>query len=130
MLRRAVIQHIKVSVSELNGRVYQAFLAPPNIEKPYSTVKIPTARGSGIITYAGTQPVEVRVYDKQNSFISLDELERNIIASLNGAEITDQNDGEKYCLTWAPGGGDFIDDEKKLIGRLILFEAAALFERS
>lgn len=130
MLRRAVIQQLKDNVPGLDGRVYEAFLAPPNVSKPNCTVKVSASRGSGIIAYAGTQPVEIRIYARQESFKLLDEIEQGIVECLNGIEITDQNDGEKYCLTWVPGGGDFIDEDKKLIGRLILFEAAILFERS
>lgn len=126
MLRRAVIKKLMDSVQELNGQAYEAFLAGPSTPKPYATVKLSSSRGAGAISYAGAQPVEVRIYNAQGTFKSLDGLESSIISSLNGAEITDQVDNEKYCLEWVPGGGDFADEEKRLIGRLIVFEAAAL----
>jgi hypothetical protein len=127
MLRRAVIQKLRDSVSALNSRVYQAFLAPANGSRPYATVKIPAARGSINIGFAGAQPVEVRVYDDQTSFIDLDSLEQAIRTALHGKEINDQN--EKYYLQWVPAGGDFVDEEYNLIGRLVMFEAALLYER-
>lgn len=127
MLRRAVIQRLRSHVAALGDRVYQAFLAPANADRPYATVKLPTQRGSPAITFAGTQPVEVRIYDDRASFVGLDELERAVIAALHGAEAEDA--GEVYRLDWVPGGGDFVDEEHDLIGRLVVFEAAALQER-
>jgi len=128
MLRRAVIQHLKANVPSFGGQVYQGFLAPHNVQPPYATVKTPTGRGSPMISYAGTQPIEVRIYNDQSSFVGLELLERAVIEALNGQEIVDQDDGEHYFLEWVPGGGDFVDEEKKLIGRLVMFEAALLFE--
>lgn len=127
MLRRAVIQRLRDQVSGFGGRVYQAFLAPPDAGRPYATVKLPTQRGSPVIAFAGTQPVEVRIYDDRASFVSPDTLEQAVIAALTGAEVEDA--GETYRLDWAPGGGDFVDEEHGLIGRLVVFEAAVLHER-
>ncbi|HHY95086.1 MAG TPA: hypothetical protein GX513_08770 [Firmicutes bacterium] len=112
----------------MSGRVYQAFLAPPNTARIYVTVKVPGSRGSPNITYAGTQPVEIRVYGDPDSFANLDQAERAIVDVLHGAEVTDAVDLERYSLSWVPGGGDFADEELRLIGRLLLFEAAALHE--
>lgn len=127
MLRRAVVQRLK-GLPSLSGRVYQAFLAPPNTARIYVTVKVPGSRGSPNITYAGTQPVEIRVYGDPDSFANLDQAERAIVDVLHGAEVTDAVDLERYSLSWVPGGGDFADEELRLIGRLLLFEAAALHE--
>jgi len=131
MLRRAVIERLRNQVPELGARVYQAFLAPVDVGRPYATVKVPTARGSPAITYAGTQPVEVRLYDDRSSYIGLDELEGAVIAALHGAEISDTHEDPpgRYVVQWVPGGGDFVDDERDLIGRLVMFEAAALHEK-
>lgn len=127
MLRRAVIQKLK-TLPSLGGRVYQAFLALPSTARLYVTVKVAAARGSPDVAYAGAQPVEIRVYGDPDSFANLDEAERVIVDALHGAEVTDANDGERYLLSWVPGGGDFVDEELRLIGRLLLFEAAALHE--
>lgn len=127
MLRRAVIQSLK-AILELNGRVYQAFLVPAHALRPYATVKAPVSRGTPGFSYGGVQPLEVRIYDDQTSFDGLDVLERAVTDKLHGREITDQNDGERYFVQWVPGGGDFIDEEKRLIGRLLVFEAALLHE--
>lgn len=129
MLRKAVINHLIANATGLGGRVYQAFLAPSGVVKPYATVKLATSRGSPGISYAGDQPVEVRIYDDQASFVPMDELEIEVIKALNGIDIVDPDGGERYCLQWDPNGGtDFVDEEKKLIGRLITFEGALLFE--
>ena len=122
-----MIQHLRDQVAALGGRVYQAFLAPPDVARPYATVKLVTQRGSPSISFAATQPVEVRIYADRASFVELDTLEQAVIGALHGAEIQDA--GETYRLDWVPGGGDFVDDEHDLIGRLVMFEAAALNER-
>jgi len=131
MLRRAVIERLRGQVSTLGGRAYQAFVAPPNAAKPYVTVKVPGARGSAAITYAGTQPVEVRLYDDPASFVALDALEAAVITALHGVEVEDSHEASpgRYRLDWVPGGGDFVDEELSLIGRLVTFEAAILNER-
>lgn len=129
MLRRAVIEHLKANAAGLGGRIYQAFLAPAKPGKSYATVKLATSRGSPGISYAGDQPVEVRIYDDQVNFVSMDGLEAEVIEALHGIDIVDQVDGGKYCLQWDPSGStDFVDEEKQLIGRLVTFEAALLFE--
>lgn len=131
MLRRAVIQRLRAQVSTLGGRAYQAFVAPANAAKPYVTVKVPAARASAAISYAGTQPVEVRLYDEPASFIALDDLEAAVVAALHGVEVEDSHETPpgRYRLDWVPGGGDFADEELSLIGRLVVFEAAILNER-
>ena len=129
MLRRSVVQKLD-AVPGLTGGAHQAFLAPPDADKPYASVKLPASRGSGVISYAGTQSVEVRIYLPEESFITLDQLEAEIILTLNGVLLTDQVDGGKYELQWVPGGGDFTDEEKSLIGRLIIFETGIVNERS
>lgn len=126
MLRRAVIQKIKTGVPDLKNRVYQAFLAPPNVKLPYATVKLATPRGSTNISFAGTQPVEVYLYNSQDSFIFLDALELAVTAVLHGIEIEDSQTQEKYYLNWATGSGDFVDTEKSLIGRMVTFNAALI----
>ncbi|WP_298272226.1 hypothetical protein [Geobacter sp.] len=129
MLRRAVIQHLKVQVPALGGRVYQAFLAPPGTTRPYATVKLPGIRGSPAISYAGAQQVEIRIYGDRDTFTALDQIEADVIGALHGIEVLDATDGSQHQVDWLPGGGDFPDDDKGLIGRLVMFEAAVLFER-
>jgi len=130
MLRRAVIQHLRTNVAILGGRVYQAFLAPPDTTRPYATVKLPAARGSPVLRSGGTQPVEVRLYTEPASFVELDDLELDVVAALHAVDIVDQDDGEVYRLRWMPGGGDFHDETRDVISRLVYFEAAVLVERS
>ena len=127
MLRRAVIQALK-DVPALGGRVYQAFLAPANTGKPYATVKVPAARGDPQLARAGTQPLEVRLYADPDTFASLDQLESAVIDAVNGKEISDVVSGSVFHVEWEPGGGDFQDDQRQLIGRLVMFEAAVLHE--
>lgn len=132
MLRRAVISRIKDQVPALGGRVFQAFLAPASAARPYATVKLPGAIGSPDISYAGTQPVEVRIYTDPTSFTDLDTVEASVIGCLHGAEIQDaaEDPPGRYRLDWLPGGGEFHDEERHLIGRLVMFETAVLNERS
>lgn len=129
MLRRAIIQHLKAQVPGLGGRVYQAFLAPPGTTRPFATVKLPGIRGSPAISYAGAQQVEVRIYGDRDSFTALDPLEADVIGALHGIEVQDATDGSLHQLDWVPVGGDFTDDDKGLIGCLVTFEAAVVFER-
>lgn len=131
MLRRAVVNHLRSEVPDLRGRVYQAFTAPATAQTPYATVKLPGGRGSAEITWAGTQTVEVRLLTKSQSFVELDSLESEVIQALNGVEIMDTADNPPtaYRLIWVPGGGDFPEEDRQQIGRLVTFEVAVLFER-
>lgn len=130
MLRRAVIQHLRQQVPALGGRVYQAFLAPANTPRPYATVKLMDGGASLRISFAGEHLIEVRLYeDMAGSFVTLDVLAGQVIAALNGRTITDSASGEKYDLYWVPGMNDFVEEYRRLIGRLVRFRAAALFER-
>lgn len=129
VLRTAIIQHLKAQVPGLGGRVFQAFLAPPATSRPYATVKLPGIRGSPAISYAGAQQVEVRIYGDRDTFTALDQMEADVIGALHGIEVADATDGSHHQVDWVPGGGDFPDDDKGLIGRLVTFEAAVLFER-
>ena len=126
MLRRAVVQKLK-TLTALKG-AYQAFLAPADASKPYATVKLSDLIGDPGIKYAGAQQVEVRIYDVLDSFIALDTIEGAIVAALNGRNITDSVTGHEFHMEYSPGGGDFVDEEKELIGRLVRFEAALVRE--
>ncbi len=128
MLRQAVIQKLKL-IPLLHSRIYQAYTAPHNAPKPYATVKFATQRGSTVISYAAFQPIEVRIYNDITSFDGLDAIESDVISALNGVEISDASTGERYRLEWVSGSMDFVDEERGMIGRLIIFEAAVLFER-
>ncbi|MEX0975039.1 MAG: hypothetical protein WD024_06825 [Bacillota bacterium] len=127
MLRRAVIQALK-AVALLGGRAYEAFLAPSDVGKPYATVKIPDVIGDPVIGYAGTQPVEIYLYADPYSFIPLDDVEAAVMAALNRQDVVDAMTGHLFHVEWTPGGGDFADDVKRLIGRLVRFEAAVVHE--
>lgn len=126
MLRDAVIQCLATQVHGLGGRIYQAFLAPANAPKPYATVKMAGDIGSADIGHAGIAQTEVRIYDEQASFSGIDALEAEVIAALHGQIITDPDTGAQYYLQWVPGAGDFVDDELKLIGRVVRFHSASL----
>ena len=130
MLRRAVVNALK-AVPLLGARVYQAFTAPADAQAPYATVKMPGGRGSAEITWAGTQTVEVRLLTKSQSSVDLDTLEASVIQALHGIDVMDvaESPPTSYRLTWVPGGGDFVEEDRQQIGRLVTFEAAVLFER-
>lgn len=128
MLRDAIIKKLK-AVPGLGGRIYEAFLAPHNAAPPYATVKMASQQRSTAIWYAGTQPVEVRVYNDMTSYKALDAIERDVVAALNDVELQDV-DGNRYYIRWVAGGIDYTEDERKLIARLVNFEAAIIMERS
>ena len=118
-MRAALINRITAQVPGLGGRVYQAFTAPAKKVPPYCTVKLPDIVGSGAITYAGTQRIEVRLYGPAGSFLLLDTLAAATIKALNGHMVGGT------LVQWAPGGGDFVEEDGEL-GRILFFEAAAL----
>ena len=126
MLRPAVIETLKARVAALGGRVYEAFLVPVDAGKPYASVKLAGERGSPSIGFAGDQAVEVRLYTRQTSFGDLDLLEGAVMAALNGKEITDSGDGNRYCVEVGPGRGDFVEADK--IGRLLTFDSGVIHE--
>ena len=125
MLRQAVLDTLMSRVPILGGRVYEAWVAPDKAGGlPYATIKLPGIRGSTAISFAGSQPVEVRLYNDRSSFIPLDMAERAVIEVLTRGPVADGPD--QFSLQWVPGGGDFEDDEFNLIGRLVMFEAAVV----
>jgi len=128
MLRRAVVNRLTERVAGLGGRVYQAFLAPADAGRPYATVKLPQPIRSADIGYAGNQEIEVRLYTDPTSFTELDELEVEVMATLNGATVVDDYDGGAYYLEAMPGGADFNDEDKSLIGRLLRYATGTLSE--
>jgi len=128
-LRRAAIERIKAALPSVGGRVYQAFLAPVDAVAPYVTVKVGDERGDVNIPWIGFPAVEVRLYGKPLSFVSLDELEGQVIQALQGVPIADPQTGRVYQLRWLPGFGDFNDPQKNLIGKLVRFQAVRIMER-
>lgn len=129
-LRRAVVSQLKNHISALEGRVYQAYLTPANVKPPYCTVKLAGIRGSVNLPYAADQGIEVRLYNDQTCFIPLDALEQQTLVALNGIVITDDDTGLRYWIKWVPfGSTDYIDEEHKLIARLVFFETAVIHER-
>jgi len=127
MLRRAVISKLK-TLNSFEGRVYQAYLVPVNTPRPYLTVKFAGQRVAPAIRIAGSERIEVRIYNEPTSFLSLDSLEAEIVAACHGTH-EDPETGNRYELDWQPSGADFHDNIQNLIGRLVVFEAAVLHEK-
>ncbi len=128
MLRRAVIQHLKGAAPSLGGRVFQAFLAPANTPRPYATVKLADGGASPRISFAGAHLIEVRICDDYTSdFISLDAITDEVVRALHGKTVEDAETGEKYEVFWIPGMVDYAEADRKIIGRLVRFQAAAIF---
>ena len=128
-IRRAVIQQLKNQVHALSGRVYQAFLAPVNIGTPYAAVKFATERQSANVSFAGTQTIEVYLYRRLDNFVSLDAIRQDVIKALNGVVITDSESNARFVLRWVGSVGDVVDEDRKLIGTLVSFDAATVQER-
>lgn len=125
-VRRAVIEHLQVSIPAFGGRVYQAFLAPVNTLTPFATVKIAGLRGAIELADAGDQQIEVRIYRKQDDFAALDIIRHAVITALNDQVIS----VEQYRIRWVPTGPlDFVEEEKKLLGCLITFEVPVIYQR-
>jgi len=129
MLRRAVIQQLKQHVTGLGGRVYQAFLAPVDAGRPYATVKLVDGGASTRISFAGDHVIEVRLYDDYTSFVGLDTLAQDTVLALSGRIVTDADTGNRYEVFWLPVMNDFVEEDRKLIGRLVRFRAAAIYGR-
>ncbi len=105
----------------VGGRAFQAFLAPATTSPPFITVKLATRIGGR----RGLQPVEIYIYAAQTSFVELDALEQEVIRVLHQRELVDTETGLRYILCYAPGAGDAVDVERKLINRVITFTAAS-----
>ncbi|WP_228378983.1 hypothetical protein [Thermoanaerobacter thermohydrosulfuricus] len=130
MLRRAIIKHLRENITEIGGRVYQAYLAAEKAKRPYITVRLAESIASEVISFGGTMQIELFVYDDLGkSYLNLDYISDKIIAVLNGAYITDQEDGKTYYIEWNPTTNDIIEEDRKLIGRLLRFKTAILHER-
>ncbi|MGV8164645.1 MAG: hypothetical protein ACLKAK_07295 [Alkaliphilus sp.] len=128
-LRRAVIAQLKNHVTAIGGRVYQAYLAPADVQTPYATVKMAGVRGDVTLLYAGDQSIEVYVYRDHDCFVSLDALKQLAVLALNGSVLVTES-GERHHIRWVPfGQGDFVDEERKLIGCVESFETTVIHER-
>lgn len=127
MLRRAVVQAIAAGVPELGGRVYQAFLAPPDAQFPYATVRL--AGELQQTPLAGAVTVDVRLYERRGSFLALDALQAAVMAALHRREVVDPETGARYELAWAGGAIDLEESERDAIVRLLRFSAAVVFAR-
>lgn len=122
-LREAIISELKSKVTSVSGRVYEAFLAPSKAVPPFLTVKFASQRGSNI-SFACSQVVEIYMHCDLTSFVTLDILEASVISTLN-KEI--KKDANTYLLEWTPtGAGDFKDDDRKLIDRVVTFSAVVV----
>ncbi len=121
-LRRATITTLRAQVLIVGGRVFQAFLAPAATLLPYITVKMATRIGDRL----GLQPVEIYIYAAQTSFVVLDTLEQEVIRVLHQRELVDVETGLRYTLHY-PGDGvcDAVDEERKLINRVLTFVSAS-----
>ncbi len=120
-LRRSIITRLRSTIPTVGGRVFQAFLAPANTLPPYVTVKMATRIGDAL----GRQPVECYLYAAQTSFGALDALEQEVIRSLHQREFADTETGLRYILRYASSAGDAVDEERKLINRVVTFSAAS-----
>jgi len=130
MLRRAVVNFLKENVSEVGGRVYQAYLAPKQVKRPYLAVRMGEVIESGAVSFGGTAQIEVFVYDDiGGSFLTVDRICDKVINALHGAYVTDQEDGKTYYIEWNPSTNDIIEEDRNLIGRLLRFRTAILRER-
>jgi len=127
MLRRAVVQAIAAGVPQLGGRVYQAFLAPPDAQMPYATVRL--AGELQQTPLAGTVTVDVRLYERRGSFLALDILQAAVMAALHRREVVDPETDTRYEMTWIAGAMDYEETERDAIVRLVRFGAAVVFAR-
>lgn len=127
-LRRAIVQQLRNQVPALGGRVFQAYLAPANIATPYATVKFATERQAANIGFAGTQTIEVYLYRGLDSYSGLDALRQDVVKALNGVVITDTESGARFSIRWAGSVGDVVDEERKLIGAVVSFDAATIHD--
>lgn len=73
MLRRAIIKHLRENITEIGGRVYQAYLAAEKAKRPYITVRLAESIASEVISFGGTMQIELFVYDDLGkSYLNLD----------------------------------------------------------
>ncbi|MBT9134802.1 MAG: hypothetical protein DDT38_01544 [Firmicutes bacterium] len=120
-LRRGVVSGLRMAVPGVGGRVFQAFLAPAATVPPYITVKMATRIGDRL----GLQPVEIYIYAAQTSFVALDTLEQEVIRALHQRELVDTETGSRYILRYTSSAGDAVDEERKLINRVLTFASAS-----
>lgn len=128
MLRQAIIQKVGASVPDLESRIYDPLSVPAEAVKPYATVLLPPPPAEATEELRqDVQRVEIRLFNDKGEYAALDTVEQDLVAALDRVEITDSGDGEKYVVYRSPGGGDFIDESRQLIGRLAVFEAPIPF---
>ena len=86
-MRAAIIVQIKTIVA-FGDRVYQAYLAPDDLTKPFCTVKMVGETPAVENQLGGVSDVQVFIYTTPNDFVDIDDLAIQVRNKLDHVDLT------------------------------------------
>lgn len=123
-MRDAIRDVLIEEIEELDDRVMEAFMAGPEVEKPYVVVSLGGDAGTNI-RYGFDLPVLIWPYVEKTKFGAVDALADKIRAALLGRDLVTK-DGFVFRLRYVGSGEDFYDDEWKALTRRLDFETEVI----
>jgi hypothetical protein len=86
-MRAAIISQLK-TISDFSNRVYQAFIPITTVETPYCTVKLSGEYPATGNRKGSTIDLQIFIYNKPDSFCTLDALELQVRKALHNVSLT------------------------------------------
>ena len=123
-MREAIRQALIDGVPEVEGRVYEPFVAGPETEKPYLIVR-ETAEEDNTEWAGFRGRVEVWPYVEQGSLKDVDDLSKKIALALN-MQLLEGDDGDALTCIHDGSGEDIVDEDWDALTRCVYFYALAL----
>ena len=120
-MRKAIIVELK-KINDFSNRVYQAFVAPTPVVKPYCVAKL-TGENPTIGNKKGSMlELQVFIYNTPGSFISLDDLEMKVRKQLHNVMLsTDESPARHFTIYYDRTLADWWDDVANLFMKTLYF---------
>jgi len=123
-MRDAIRDRLIQMVTEFQGRVFETFMAGPEVEKPYAVIVIGGESRTNM-RYGFDVPVQVWPYVDVTSFKSVDGLVAKIVDALVNVDL-ETSDGMVFRLRYVGSGDDFYDNEWQALTRRLDFETEVI----
>jgi hypothetical protein len=110
-MRAAIISQLK-TISDFSNRVYQAFIPITTIDTPYCTVKLSGEYPAAGNRRGSTIDLQIFIYNKPDSFSTLDALELQVKKALHNVSLTidDSPATRTFICIYSMTQADFYND--------------------
>ncbi|MHB8276357.1 MAG: hypothetical protein ACYDIA_01720 [Candidatus Humimicrobiaceae bacterium] len=123
-MRKSIIVELK-EITDFGDRVYQAFLAPVGVVKPYCVVKMGEESPVPNNKKGSQQHFEVYIYITPSSYITLDGLVLKVKQKLDKVTLsTDESPARFFTPEFERVLADYKDDVSVLLMKAIYFNYA------